>query len=225
MINKLEKIYNVVTAILFSVYALIALIFVLFLPKYNILFSGWWTLIIIIPSLGSLLFQHNKGTSLYLLILGICILLTNLQILNFNKCFTILICLAIIFIGINIVKTTLKIPNKKDSNTKFVPFYYAFLGSTEEKVENKFSGGNTKVVFGYLSLDLKNTKIEKNSTLKVLSIFGETEIFLPDNVEVITSSSNILGGTENLRKADTSSKKTNKIYIETLSILGNTRIR
>ena len=111
MINKLEKIYNVITAILFSIYALIALIFVLFLPKYNILFPGWWTLIIIIPSLGSLLFQHNKGTSLYLLILGVCLLLMNLQILSFNKCFTILICLAIIFIGINIVKTTLKIPN------------------------------------------------------------------------------------------------------------------
>ena len=225
MINKLEKIYNVITAILFSIYALTALIFVLFLPKYNILFPGWWTLIIIIPSLGSLLFQHNKGTSLYLLILGACLLLMNLQILSFNKCFTILICLAIIFIGINIVKTTLKIPNKKDSNTKFVPFYYAFLGSTEEKVENKFSGGNTKVVFGYLSLDLRNTKIEKNSTLKVLSVFGETEIFLPENVEVITSSSNILGGAENLRKTDTTSKKNNKIYIETLSILGNTRIR
>ena len=96
---------------------------------------------------------------------------------------------------------------------------------TEEKVENKFSGGNTKVVFGYLSLDLRNTKIEKNSTLKVLSVFGETEIFLPENVEVITSSSNILGGAENLRKTDTTSKKNNKIYIETLSILGNTRIR
>ena len=88
-----------------------------------------------------------------------------------------------------------------------------------------FCGKRTYDFCKYCDKSLKNTKIEKNSTLKVLSIFGETEIFLPDNVEVITSSSNILGGTENLRKTDTSSKKTNKIYIETLSILGNTRIR
>ena len=225
MMNKLEKVYNIGVTSLFCIYAMIALVLAIALPKYNILFPGWWSLIVIIPSLGSLLFQSNKGLSLYTLITGIVILITCNGIIDIKKCFTILVCLGIIFIGINIVKTTLKIPNKKDSNTKFVPFYYAFLGSTEEKVENKFSGGNTKVVFGYLSLDLRNTKIEKNSTLKVLSVFGETEIFLPENVEVITSSSNNLGGAENLRKTDTTSKKNNKIYIETLSILGNTRIR
>lgn len=224
MINKLEKVYNIGVTSLFCIYAFIALVLAIVLPKYNILFPGWWSLIIIIPSLGSLLFQSNKGLSLYTLVAGILFLLTSNSILDLKKCFTILVCLGIIFIGINIIKVTLRIPEKKDSNTKFIPFYYAFLASTEEKVETKFSGGTTKVVIGNLFLDLTNAKIEKNSTLKVLSVFGETEILLPENIEVVTSNTNVLGGTENLRKS-TSNKKGNKIYIESISILGNTRIR
>lgn len=224
MMNKLEKVYNIGVTSLFCIYAMIALVLAIALPKYNILFPGWWSLIVIIPSLGSLLFQSNKGLSLYTLITGIVILITCNGIIDIKKCFTILVCLGIIFIGINIIKVTLKIPEKKDSNTKFIPFYYAFLGSTEEKVETKFSGGTTKVVVGSLFLDLTNAKIEKNSTLKVLSVFGETEILLPQNIEVVTSNTNVLGGTENLRK-NNANKKGNKLYIESISILGNTRIK
>lgn len=224
MMNKLEKVYNIGVTSLFCIYAMIALVLAIALPKYNILFPGWWSLIVIIPSLGSLLFQSNKGLSLYTLITGIVILITCNGIIDIKKCFTILVCLGIIFIGINIIKVTLKIPEKKDSNTKIIPFYYAFLGSTEEKVETKFSGGTTKVVVGNLFLDLTNAKIEKNSTLKVLSVFGETEILLPQNIEVVTSNTNVLGGTENLRK-NTTNKKGNKLYIESISILGNTRIK
>ncbi len=220
----IEKIYNISTAILLSLYVLIATTLTIVLPKYNIFFPGWWTLLIIIPSLGSLPFQRKKGLSLYTLTVGILLLISSLGYLSINKCFTILISLAIIFVGINIVKTTLKIPEKENSSTKTIPFYYAILASTEERLESKFQGGTTRLIFGYLGLDLRNAKIEKNSTLKVLSIFGETEIFLPDNVEVISSSTNILGGTENL-KSVLSTKKTSKIYIESISIFGNTIIK
>lgn len=224
MKQNLEKIYNVTMYTLFSIYALIALILTIFLPKYNILFSGWWSLIIIIPSLGSLLFQSNKMWSSYLLTAGIIFLLTSNNIVSLNKCFTILACLGIIFIGINIIKSTLRIPKQKDSITKYVPLYYAFLGSTEEKITTKFTGGFTKVFFGYLFLDLRDATIENNSTLKVISVFGETEILLPDNVEVLTTNANILGGTENLKSAVKKGKKT-KICIDSISILGSTKIK
>ena len=224
MKKNIEKIYNISSSILYITYITIALILYLKLPKYNIFFPGWWTLILIIPSLGSFLFQNNKGFCLYTLIMGILLLLSSNSIITYNKCFTILICLAIIFIGIDIIIVTLRIPEKKKSNTKYIPFYYAFFGSTDEKVESKFSGGYTKLVFGHLSLDLSSAKIEKNSTLKVLSVFGETEIILPSNIEAITTNTNILGGTENLKNSS-SSKKSNNIYIESISILGNTKIK
>lgn len=224
MIKKLEKFYNISTATAFSIYALTALILFLVKPKYDIFFSGWWTLFIILPSLGSFLFYSNKLTSLYTLTIGVLICLSCNNILSLNKCFTILLCLGIILIGINIVKSTLKIPAKKDSNAKYVPFYYTILGATEEKITVPFEGGNIKVVFGHLILDLSNAKITNNSTLNVTSIFGTTELILPKDTEVITKNTNVLGGTENL-KEKTKGKNKNKLYIESVSILGSTKIK
>lgn len=225
MKNNLEKIYNVCSATLFSVYALISLIFLIFIPKYNILFNGWWTLIIILPSLGSFLFHKNKLGSLYILIIGILLFLSSNSIINLNKCFTILTCLGIIFIGINIVKSTLKIPENKNSTLNYTSLYYAFLGATEERIETDFAGGYTKVIFGSMHLDLKDALIKNDSTLKVISIFGTTEISLPENVEIITTNTNILGGTENIRKTNKKNKQNNKIYIESISILGTTKLK
>lgn len=224
MIKKLEKIYNIGTATAFSIYALIALILTIFLPKYNIFFTGWWTLFIILPSLGSVLFYKNKLTSLYILTIGILLLLGCNDILSLNKCFTILLCLGIILIGISIIKSTIKIPQKKESNTKYVPFYYTILGATEEKISTPFEGGYIKVCLGHLILDLSDAKITNNSTLNVLSIFGSTELIVPEEVEVITNNTNILGGTENL-KISVKSKNKKKLYIESMSILGSTKIK
>lgn len=220
----IEKIYNISTSIIMCIYVLISTILIIALPKYNLFFPGWWTLFLIIPSLGSLLFQNNKGISLYTLITGIILLIASNDIISINKCFTILGCLAIIFIGINIVVCTIKVPKEKISNAKKIPFYYAFFGSTEEKVITKFEGGYTKLICGCLKLDLRNASLAKTNTIKVLSILGETEILLPENVDVTTSNTNILGGTENLLEKN-KTKKTNKVYIESVSILGNTKIR
>lgn len=224
MIRKLEKIYNIITGTLFSIYALVALILTIFLPKYNIFFDGWWTLFIILPSLGSLLFYRNKLTSLYTLTIGILILLGCNDVIGLKKCFTILLCLGIILLGINIVKATIKIPAKKDSNTKYVPFYYAILGATEEIIAVPFDGGTVKVCFGHIILDLSSAKITHNSTLNVVSIFGTTELILPSDVEVVNKNTNIIGGTENL-KTPSKSKNKKKIYIESMSILGSTKIK
>ena len=102
--------------------------------------------------------------------------------------------------------------------------YYAFLGATEERVSVPFEGGTVRTCFGHIILDFSDAKISNNTTLNTLSIFGTTEIILPKDVEVVTKNTNILGGTENLK---TSSKVKNKkkIYIESKSILGSTKIK
>jgi predicted membrane protein len=118
----------------------------------------------------------------------------------------------------------LKLPKKKDSTTYF-PFYYTFLGSTEEKIVSTFKGANTKAVFGYLNLNLEEANIENNSTLRVLSMWGETEILVPENVEVITTNTNIFGGTENGHKKTNSKGKKKTLYIESTSVFGSTKIK
>ena len=78
--------------------------------------------------------------------------------------------------------------------------------------------------FGHLILDLSNAKITNNSTLNVTSIFGTTELILPEEVEAITNNVNVLGGTENLKNV-AKSKNKKKLYIESMSILGSTKIK
>lgn len=223
MKEKVEKIYNITTGIALAIYAIIGIIFAIFIPKYSIFFKGWWTLLFAIPALGQVLFQSKKGISLYILISSVLILLSLNGVFGINKCFTILLCLAIMFIGINIVMVTFKIPNKIDI-TKYVPFYYSLFSSAEEKITSKFVGGNVKVIFGYLSLDLSNAKIEKNSTIKIVTICGETEVFLPEDTYLTTSSSNLFGGTEN-QKINKKGRRSNNVCIETINILGNTKIK
>ncbi len=224
MINKIERTYNLITIISLIIYSIVGLIFAIFMPKYNIFFPGWWTLLFIIPALGTLLFHKNKINSLYIIISGVLFFLLSNSIINVNKCFTILLCLGIIIIGINIVKATITIPEKKSTNQKNAPFYYTLLGATEEKYTGIFSGCYVKALIGSIVLDLRDCKIENNSTINVTSIFGETEILLPDNVEVINSNINVLGGTENLKPTSKAKRKT-KVYIESTSILGGTKIK
>ena len=100
-----EKIYNIVVSIICCVYAITTIVFLFALPKYNLLFPGWWTFILMFPSLGNLLFQKNKVSSAFVLTSGILLLLASLEVISFTKCFTILICFAIIIIGMDTDKS------------------------------------------------------------------------------------------------------------------------
>lgn len=179
-----------------------------------------------LPSLGNLLFQSNKGSSSYIFIIGLLLFFVSLNIIDLNKCFTILLCLGIIYLGISIIKATLKIPENKKSITKYTPFYYTCMGSTEEKITTDFYGVTTKVLVGYLILDLRDAKINDGSTIKATSFFGTTEIYLPEDVDLVTNNTNIFGGTENLKNnSEKSKKKKKKIYIESMSVFGSTKIK
>ena len=98
----MEKKFNIVTFILFDLYVLIALILMLF-TKINIFFKGWFLLLFLIPGISRLLFYKNKSNSLMGILDIITIYLTLINVLDFNKCFIILICIGIITIGLNII--------------------------------------------------------------------------------------------------------------------------
>ena len=218
-----EKIYNVLVGIILCVYAITTLAFLIFLPKYNLLFKGWWTFLIIFPSLGNLLFQKNKVSSAYILLTGILLLLTNQGIMPFIKCFTILVCLGIIIIGISIIKTTLNLTKNKKDTKKTLPLFYTLFGSTEEIASRTLSdGGEVIAICGSTSINMKDSTFQNNSVIKTKSILGTVELIFPDNVEVIKTSKTYLGESLNYKK----NKKTKtKVYVESTSILGSIKIK
>ena len=217
-----EKIFNTIIATALITYAITAIVTSI-VKDVNIFFKGWWTLIIILPALGMLLFEKNKKSSLFIIFIGIVILLGANGVLSINKCFIIFLSLAIIFIGINIIEVTFRIPKKKNSTEKYLPNYYAIFGSVEEKNSTKFAGGRIHAIFGQVTLDLTKAKIEDNSTIKILSIFGSSEVLLPSNVEVITNTKSRFGSDENFKNSSSKGRK-NKVYVESVNILGSTRL-
>ena len=217
-----EKIYNILVSIICCVYAITTLVFLFVMPKYNLLFPGWWTFILIFPSLGNLLFQKNKVSSAYVLTTGILLLLTCLEVITFIKCFTIFICLGIIIIGISIIKTTLTVAKNKDTK-KTLPLFYTIVGSTEEIASTTLSsGGEVMAICGSTSINMKDATFKNNSVIKTKSILGTVELIFPDNVEVLTTAKTYLGEVQNFKN---SKKSRTKVYVESTSILGSTKIK
>ena len=217
-----EKIYNVIVSIICCVYAITTIVFLFVLPKYNLLFPGWWTLILIFPSLGNLLFQKNKVSSAFVLSSGILLLLASLGVIDFTKCFTILICFAIIIIGISIIKMTFNLTKQKDTN-KTLPLFYTVFGATEEIASKTLSeGGEVIAICGSTSINMKDSSFKKDSVIKTKSILGSVELIFPENVEVITSPKNYVGEALNYK---TSKKSKTKVYVESISILGSVKIK
>lgn len=218
-----EKIYNVLVGIICCVYAITTLVFLIFLPKYNLLFKGWWTFFIIFPSLGNLLFQKNKISSAYILLTGILLLLTNQGVIPFIKCFTILVNLGIIIIGINIIKTTLNLNKEKKDTKKTLPLFYTICGSTEEIASKTLSeGGEVIAICGSTSINMKDSTFKNKSVIKAKSILGTVELIFPDNIEVINSAQTYLGESLNYKK---DKKSKTKVYVESTSILGSIKIK
>ena len=218
-----EKIFNTIIATALITYAITAVLTSI-IKDVNIFFKGWWTLIFILPAIGMLFFQRNKKSSLFLILVGVIILLGVYKVLTVNKCFIILLSLVIIFIGINIIQVTFRIPKKRNSTEKYLPNYYAIFGSADEKNSTKFSGGYVHAIFGQVILDLTDSKIEDGSTIKLLNIFGSSELLLPRNIEILSSSKSTLGSSENYKNNKSRGRK-NKLYIESVNILGGTKVK
>ena len=177
----------------------------------------------IFPSLGNLLFQKNKVSSAFVLSSGILLLLASLGVIDFTKCFTILICFAIIIIGISIIKTTFNLGKQKSDTNKTLPLFYTVFGATEEIASRTLSeGGEVVAICGSTSIDMKDATFKNNSVIKTKSILGSVELILPSNVEVITNPKNYVGEALNYKK---SKKSKTKVYVESFSILGSIKIK
>ena len=83
--------------------------------------------------------------------------------ITFLKCFTILVCLGIIILGINIIKITLNLPTKRKDTQKNLPIFYTIFGATEELASTTLSeGGKVIAICGATTIDMKNSKLMFN---------------------------------------------------------------
>ena len=100
----------------------------------NIFFEGWWTLLIIIPSIIGLFDNKDRGGAFIGLIVGIVLLLAARNMITYSLIAKLIVPFILIVIGFNIIWSSIfgsKIKNKVNANKDDV-----------ENITAVFSGGS-----------------------------------------------------------------------------------
>ena len=215
--------------IVFVLFGIILGLNALGFTNINVFFDGWWTMFIIVPSLLGLFDEkENRTSNLIGLSIGIILLLSCLDIISFDIIFKLIIPFIFVMIGLNFIfsdslKKSVKEKFKRFNNNN-LEYIVAFFSEQKINKENeKFKGCNLDVVFGEIDIDLRNAKVEEEVIIKASSIFGNIDIKLDDDVNVILKSIPIFGSVTNRIRNNKDNKKT--IYIDGFCLFGGINIR
>ena len=195
------------------------------ITNIDIFFEGWWTLLIIVPSLSGLLEkEEDKKGNIIGLIIGVSLLLACQGILRLDLILKLIIPFIFITIGISFLfgeKTKEKMKGLNKENLENITSTFS-----EQKInkENEiFKGGNLDAIFGGITLDLRKAELEKETFIKASCIFGGIDILLPEDVNVKVKATPIFGGVTNKLRNHKENKK--NIYIDAFCMFGGIDIK
>lgn len=200
------------------------------LTSIELFFDGWWTLFIIVPCFIGLITDKEKTGSIIGLIIGVLLLLGCQDIISFEAFWKLLIPMLLVILGLSMVlkdmfnsKINRKISelNKNSKSKKNVSAY--FSGQKVAYSKEEFDGINMEAVFGGIKLDLREAIIKKDVVINARVIFGGIDILVPENINVVVSSSSMFGGVDNKREINQDNKIT--IYVNGSSLFGGIDIK
>ena len=213
---------------------LIAAAVVMALNSFNVIdfdlfFDGWWTLFIIIPSFTGLFEKGNKSGSIFGLFLGVCLLLSAQDIIDFDVFWKLLVPVIIAYIGIKMLvssfrkKKTENISARIKSEGKDLQNGTAVFCGTEMNFDGVvFDGANLSAVFGGIDCDLSGAIIDRDCVIHASAIFGGIDIRVPDNVKVVTNITGVFGGVDENKS---NHQGTHTLYVEGVCMFGGIEIR
>lgn len=171
---------------------------------WNFHFWNWWPLLIIIPSIASLVKKGIRFSSLIWLTLGIAFLLVSLDIISGDTVSKLIVPVLFILVGICIIfrdSFSSQKPSREAEEKIFSgsePEYTAVFSSNKSIYPNaKFEGTQINSIFGSVELDLRAAIITEDVVINCTSIFAGVDIFVPAGINVKVSSIPIFGGVSN----------------------------
>lgn len=222
---------NILWGIVLVIIGVIVGLNALNITNINIFFNGWWTLFIIIPSLIGLLNEKDKTGNIIGLIIGVVLLLGVQNIIDFDLIWKLILPVIIIIVGLSLIfgnnlnkkinNEIKKINNKKGKNEEYCSTF------SEQKIDfddEEFKGASLTAVFGGITLDLRNAKINEDVVINTTSVFGGIDIYVPDNIKIKVKSTSIFGGVDN-KKIKNDNEKEHIIYINASCIFGGVDIK
>ena len=226
----MKNITNIILGLILILLGVVIGINSLGIAKIDIGFEGCWTLFIIIPCFIGLIKDEDKKGSIIGLIIGVLLLLSARNILDFAIVWKLIIPIILVIIGVSFIfKDTF---NKKvndeikklNKNSKNKDEICATFSSQNVRVDDEFNGINLTSVFGGIKYDLRDAKIKKDTLIKACLVFGGIDILVPENVKVKVKSSSIFGGVDNKSK-NSAKDDSYTIYIDATCVFGGVDIK
>lgn len=195
----------------------------------NIFFDGWWTLFIIVPCFIGLFKNGGQITgNLIGLSIGLALLLSTREIIDFEIIASLIIPFIFIVIGLSIIFNNFL---KSKITEKFIeadkdglePIVATFAEQKIDLDNEKFKDSKIDAIFGSVVLDLMKADLDKEVIIKSSSIFGGVKILVPNNVNVKVKPISIFGGVTNKISNKKDNKKT--IFIESFCLFGGLEIK
>lgn len=192
--------------------------------KINLLFDGWWTLFIIVPSFLGLFDEDGRTGSLIGLFVGVLLLLSCQDVLNFDIVLKLIVPCVLIVTGLSFIFKG-KIKTKNIENVKTVGgtnYNATFSGQNLDFSKEEFTGTKLDAVFGGIKCDLRNAIINDDVVIEASAIFGGITILVPKDVNVKITSTSIFGGVDGKSKMDKPGKT---IYVNATCLFGGVEVK
>lgn len=196
---------------------------------FNLFFSGWWTLFIIIPSAVSI-FQNGPRTgNIIWLAVGVMLFLGQQDILDFNIVGKLIVPIIFVLIGLSIIfRNSFHAKRDQFKNVKFqggMNQHSAIFAGNEYHIRGeRFMGSNMNAIFGGVELDLREAIIEEDIVINATVAFGGIDITVPGNVNVKVSNVPIFGGVSN-KAGRTYNDSLPTVYINSTCMFGGIDIK
>ena len=187
--------------------------------SFSSFFNGWWTLFIIVPSISYVITAKDKALSIIFLLIGILLLCAANMLIDFSIIWKLIIPIILVGIGLSFVFNFFFENKEKHKNEIDVVFNKDYI-----KINKKYDGGVINSIFGYLELDLSDSKINKDILMDVTSLFGKVKIILPSDVNLIVKENKLFGSIKNTRKSN-KKKSEDTVFITSKCIFGGVSIK
>ncbi len=202
------------------------LLYLLGILTQDLIFDGWWTLFIIVPSLYALFTSRNKMLPCLGLGIGVLLLLAAQGIIPYHMVGRFFLAVLTIVVGLFLLlgkrKSVSEVADLShiSRDGKDIKQITASFGEQKLNFDNQvFQGADINAGFGSVQLDLRHAVIGVDAVVNIDCCFSGISILCPEDLNVQISTKNVLGGTSDKRVRIINANNTNNAT--TLYITGN----
>ena len=224
----MKKTSNIIWGIVLVAIGIIFGLNALGITDIDLFFSGWWTLFIIIPCSIGIIKDYRKIGNYIGLLIGVVLLLSAQGLLDISKIGNLIFPAILVIIGLGMIfkdtvsgKASEKI--KELNKTNKDEYYATFSGQKLKFAGDEFKGASLNSIFGGIDLDLTECNFTQDQVINATSVFGGTNIIIPNNVNVKVVSNSIFGGVSNRKKEKVENAPT--IYVKAFCLFGGVEIK